>query len=348
MLAIIPSSTLILTAISSLAIYYLCWIIYTLYFHPLHGYPGPLLARITTWHRWYSLRYQINANVQHGIHKKYGLFVRIAPDELQIADPDALETISKREFVKSEFYDNFDPKIGGNRIEVFAERNEARHNTLKKLLLPLFRQESIARYEHHVDHILQLFQDQIAQVAEGGETIDLAEWIAMLSWDTVGRMVYGYEDGLGMLKGKKQNLGWMDAVRIMQWQTGQLGYVPKLLRGPYFIWQLILSGETRKGLMGAMTVVKQIQSLIRERKEKEAVALAKGEDVDREDWVGRMLNMCSEEVKVEKGGEVEYKWNEGDMVMTLNAFVWAGSDTTGSVLGMVSQTPQFFTCIHSP
>lgn len=338
MLAIIQPSTLVLFAFFSFVGYHLCWTIYTLFLHPLHGYPGPFLARITLWHRWYSLRYRINANVQHALHKRYGPFVRIAPDELQIADPDALDTISKREFVKSEFYDNFNPKIGANRIEVFAERNETRHNTLKKLLLPLFRQESIARYEHHIDHTLQLFLEQMAQVAKAGETIDLAEWIAMFSWDTVGSMVYGYEDGLGMLKGKEKHLGWMDAVRIMQWQTAQLGYVPKPIQGLYFIWQLILSGETRKSLMSAMTVIKQIRSLIKERKEKEAAALAKGEEPDRNDWVGRMLDMCSEEVKIEKGGEVEYKWNESDLVLTLNAFVWAGSDTTGSILAMVSQT----------
>ncbi|KAF2120232.1 cytochrome P450 oxidoreductase [Lophiotrema nucula] len=317
MLTVFPPQTLVLAGVATFLLYYAGWVIYTLTFHPYAKYPGPLLAKITTWHRWYTLRYQIDENVRKPLHDRYGEFVRIAPDEVQISDPYAIDTISK--FAKTDFYDNFDPGVGA-RVEIFAEKDERKHNQLKKLMFPLFRQESVAKYEGYVENILALFCQKMEE--EVGEEVDLAKYIAKFSWDTVGEMIYSYEGGFGMLRDDIDYNGWMSMVKIMQWQTGQLGYVPYLIRVPYFLFQLLISGKTRKGLMGAMRTVKQLRALIRKRREREAA----GEEFRPEDMLSKMLRMEEDE---------KVNWVEDDIVLTLNAFVWAGSDTTGSVLGMI-------------
>lgn len=67
--------------------------IYRRYFHPLSKYPGPFLASITRW--WMVREIFSGAHEKHirALHKKYGPIVRIAPNEVAIADPNAVKVI---------------------------------------------------------------------------------------------------------------------------------------------------------------------------------------------------------------------------------------------------------------
>ncbi|KAF2737217.1 cytochrome P450 [Polyplosphaeria fusca] len=320
MLSMIPPQTLALGALVSLIVYYLIWTFYTLTLHPYARYPGPFLAKLTSWHRWYTLRYHIDANVRLPLHVRYGPIVRIAPDEVSIADPAAIDAISRRAFTKTDFYDNFDPRLGG-RPEIFAERDERKHDGLKRMLVPLFRAESVAKYEGYIDDILGVFCDKMDERV--GDTVDLAEWVARFSWDTVGRMVHSFDGGFGMLRDGVDFNGWMGMVRVMQWNTGQLHYVPFGFRTLYFVFQMLISGKTREGVLAAVTAIKQSRALIKRRKEREAL----GEKFNPDDMLSKMLRMEEDE---------KLDWCEDDTILTLNAFIWAGSDTTASTLGMIT------------
>lgn len=67
--------------------------VYRRYFHPLAKYPGPFLASITRW--WMVSEIFSGKHEQHirALHKKYGNIVRIAPNEVAIADPQAIKSI---------------------------------------------------------------------------------------------------------------------------------------------------------------------------------------------------------------------------------------------------------------
>jgi len=156
MLSVLPLQTLTAVALVAFVIYSLGWITYSRFFYPFHDIPGPFLASITSWHRWYSLRYGVRDNLHEGFHEKYGRFVRIAPDEVQISDPSAIDTTYKPGFVKTEFYNSFNPNIGG-RPEPFAERNEQIHGHQRKILTPLFRAEAIMEYEGYIGNIIDIF-----------------------------------------------------------------------------------------------------------------------------------------------------------------------------------------------
>jgi cytochrome P450 len=324
MLTFIQPDNFALLALSSALMYSLTWTIYTLTLHPYAKYPGPLLAKLTSWHRWYTLRYHIDANVRAPLHARYGPIVRIAPDEVSIADPRAIDVISKRAFEKTDFYDSFDPHVGG-RTEVFAEKNEKKHDRLKRLLVPLFRQESVGKYEGYIEEILGIFCEKMDQRV--GETVDLAEWVARFSWDTVGRMVYSFDGGFGMLKDGIDFNGWMGMVKIMQWNAAQLHYVPWGCRTVYFAFQMLINSKTRKGVLGAVATIKQLRAMVQKRKEREAL----GEEFNPDDMLSKMLRMEEDE---------KLDWCEDDTILTLNAFIWAGSDTTGSILGMVSPSQE--------
>lgn len=81
-----------------------------------------------------------------------------------------------------------------------------------------------------------------------------------------------------------------------------------------------------------MMVVKQVKALIKERKEQEAA----GEEFRPHDMLSKMMAMTRDE-KVD--------FNEDDIAVILNAFVWAGSDTTGSTLSMVSPVSTSFSFV---
>jgi len=67
--------------------------VYRRLFHPLSKYPGPFWASITRW--WMVREVLSGGHDKHirALHKKYGPFVRIAPNEIAIADPQAIKVI---------------------------------------------------------------------------------------------------------------------------------------------------------------------------------------------------------------------------------------------------------------
>jgi tryprostatin B 6-hydroxylase len=52
-------------------------IIYRIFFHPLRSWPGPFMARITQFHRVYSVRKLDQFRYLQELHQKYGDFVRV-------------------------------------------------------------------------------------------------------------------------------------------------------------------------------------------------------------------------------------------------------------------------------
>lgn len=304
-------------------LYNTCWLIYNRHFHPYSDIPGPYLASISTWWRWYAVRYSVESRLHHALHEKYGPLVRVGPDEVSVGDPHAIDVISRPDFLKTEFYSTFDPNFGG-RPEPFAERTEHIHTQHRKIISPLFRNEIVLEYEGYVDGILDVFNERMQTFAESRKIFDLAEYASRYTWDCVGDMVYSKEGGFGMLHGH-DSLGWMEMIRVMPPPMASLGYIPRGWGTLYFFFTLAFSSQTRKGLMSAMKVRKQVKELVKERSDQEA----SGSEFRQNDMLSKMMAMMRDE---------KIDFNEDDIAIMLNAFVWAGSDTTGSSIAMVCST----------
>src|SRR5271168_3699285 len=68
-------------------------LVYLRYLSPYRDIPGPFLATISP---LWKLRGALNGTLHKDItdiHRKYGTIVRIAPDEVSIADPEAIRII---------------------------------------------------------------------------------------------------------------------------------------------------------------------------------------------------------------------------------------------------------------
>jgi hypothetical protein len=110
---------------------------YRLYFHPLSHIPGPLLPKLTSlWlhHRTYT---GTECTAIRRLHHIYGPVVRIAPNEVDVSDGNAIARIygARSDLVKSSHYQKF---IMDNHATVFATRTSLGRAARWKATYPLF------------------------------------------------------------------------------------------------------------------------------------------------------------------------------------------------------------------
>jgi hypothetical protein len=91
---------------SALVVYWAAWTIYARVLHPLSNIPGPWLASVSR--LWYMIQVARGdmEKTQRQLHAKYGPLIRIAPNEVACASPDAIKTIysTSRGLNKTDFY----------------------------------------------------------------------------------------------------------------------------------------------------------------------------------------------------------------------------------------------------
>lgn len=172
---------------AGLIVYVLGLIAYNRFFHPLKDIPGPFFASISSLWYFRAVRYGRGQDYQLPIHKKYGPFVRISPNQVQISDPAAIETIygPKYEFIKGEFYEAFNPKISKRR-DHFTERNEAAHTRRRRTVAHLYTQAAVLEYEPCVDRCIDLVYQRMDEFAQSGQVVDMAVWLRKYTFDIIG------------------------------------------------------------------------------------------------------------------------------------------------------------------
>lgn len=71
----------------------LTWLVKNRYHNGLNKIPGPFLASLTDWWRFWDVYGQRPEVTHRALHKKHGDVVRLGPNNLSFADPKALKTI---------------------------------------------------------------------------------------------------------------------------------------------------------------------------------------------------------------------------------------------------------------
>ncbi|KDN34444.1 hypothetical protein RSAG8_12476, partial [Rhizoctonia solani AG-8 WAC10335] len=184
-----------------------------------HRFPGPPLARFTNWWMSSLARTGRHSEIVQQLHEKYGTFlqtsplgtfVRLGPNHISIADPDALEAIYGHGsgLLKSEFYRVFQ---NGPNTNVFNTTDKSEHSRKRKRLANIFSPQNILAFEPRVrSHILQLCAqwDWRCNEAAGGASgfnwnvrngqavIDVCAQISYLAFDIIGDLALGSPFGL--------------------------------------------------------------------------------------------------------------------------------------------------------
>ncbi|KAL6228798.1 cytochrome P450 [Aspergillus navahoensis] len=147
------------------------WTLYTRFAHHLHDIPGPFWASFSR----YWLGYQVSTGkidqIQRHLHKKYGSFVRIAPDEVSISDPSTIREIYgiKSAFTKVEFYTPFAPSITP-QVDHFTQLDNTKHAARRRTVNHTYSVSTVLEPEKYIDGCIDVFLSKMAKyAAENGQ-----------------------------------------------------------------------------------------------------------------------------------------------------------------------------------
>ncbi|KAK4552245.1 hypothetical protein LTR86_010599 [Recurvomyces mirabilis] len=174
------------------------YIIYRSFFDALHTYPGPFLASLTD--AWRMLDSALGAHRPTSLiqlHKQYGDVVRIGPETLSFAQPEAIKDIygTDKQFTKSDFYWTVAATARGKTTpSLFSSVDAEWHDNLRKAIQPAFNLSALVQYEPFVDSTIRSLLSQLgsryADRSGGASVCKLQQWMHWYAFDVVGELTY--------------------------------------------------------------------------------------------------------------------------------------------------------------
>lgn len=163
----------------ALGAYAVSWLAYTRLFHPLSRVPGPFLASVSRFWLVYQVHCGRIEHVQRALHQKHGSLVRIAPDEVICADPEAIRTIYPTQAppVKTDFYPPWGYPGLSKYADIFSETNEQLHSQRRRIVNHVFSLSNILSLEEYINNCSDLFLKQMGRYADSQSVMDLGEWV---------------------------------------------------------------------------------------------------------------------------------------------------------------------------
>ena len=134
-------------------------LVYRLLFNPLNAFPGPFFAKLTKFDHVFRVTKMDNHHKLYDLHKKYGKFVRIGPNDLSVTDPDGTQVISaaNSKCYKAPWYEQDVPFIS-----MHTTRDRALHDRRRRIWAPAFSDKALRGYEKRV----QFYNDTLLRKLE--------------------------------------------------------------------------------------------------------------------------------------------------------------------------------------
>ncbi|KAJ5660932.1 uncharacterized protein N7484_000304 [Penicillium longicatenatum] len=163
------------------------------------------------------------------VHRKYGPIVRIGPNELSFASPEAAVDIFRtgRRFHKTDFYTTFLPD---GIKDIFTEIREKVHSGKKRYAVPPYSLASVKKQNQQIEGItldLLAIMDSVA-VKNHTETFDLGSWLHFLAFDVLAQ--FAFDRPFGFLKQGRDVDQFISSISQSTYESSFLGQIPKLER----------------------------------------------------------------------------------------------------------------------
>ncbi|KAI0532076.1 cytochrome P450 [Xylaria digitata] len=168
---------------------------------PLSKIPGPWYTRWTELvAKYYWVTGQKASYVQE-LHRKYGSIVRVAPREVYIADPDAVQSVFriKNEFPKSQWYMDFVPF----NETVFNTPDIAVHRRFRRLLSSPLSESGLKTFLPQIQHKVNLAIQGMEEEYKTRGAADVYKWWLFMTTDVIGELSFG--ESFRMLESGKIN-----------------------------------------------------------------------------------------------------------------------------------------------
>ncbi|KAF1360094.1 cytochrome P450 3A17 [Lizonia empirigonia] len=186
----------------------------------LAGQRSPSSKLPGTWHSKYTnlvLRFHVLSGRRifyvDDLHGQYGDVVRIAPNEVAVADIAGVSQMHKigSGFLKSSFYTNPTPT---REPGIFAMHNRHDHAARRKLFARAFSNSSMkGNWEAEIRRKTMLAVDEIRKAAmQPGKGADVLKWWTLMATDVITHLSFG--ESFGMLE-QGQQTSYIDALQAV-------------------------------------------------------------------------------------------------------------------------------------
>jgi cytochrome P450 len=162
---------------------------YRVYFHPLSHIPGPFLPKITTLWLHYHAYIGDEATTVHQLHAQYGPYVRVAPNEVDIADADAVQPIyvTRGGFLKAPCYANFD--IDGHK-SIFSTTSPEYRAPRAKAVVPMFSTKSLRENRDAIAGCVDRMVKRLGDEAATRQPVNVLNLTRALAVDAVSTHLF--------------------------------------------------------------------------------------------------------------------------------------------------------------
>ncbi|KAJ0108418.1 hypothetical protein J7T55_005395 [Diaporthe amygdali] len=311
------------------------------YGYGLNKVPGPWLAGFTDLYRLFIVWGRRPELWHIRLHKKHGKIVRLGPNTVSIADPEAIKIVYglNSGYVKSDFYPVQQTLAGGRPLQsLFNTTDEQFHARLRRAVSNAYAMSTLVTFEPLVDTTTVAFLEQLKKRFSGlsnGEGIcDFGTWLQYYAFDVIGELTYskrlGFVDrGIDV----DHIIGNLERLLNYVSVVGQLPFLDRILfKNPIRLWM------SKKKLLNSNTPVVQFaRERMADRKdqiEKGISARPSGPGPERRDFLSRFIDA--------RGKDPEFISEQRVLALTV-ANMFAGSDTTAISLRAI-----FYNLLRSP
>ncbi|OIW25223.1 cytochrome P450-like protein [Coniochaeta ligniaria NRRL 30616] len=211
------------------------------YHNGLNKYPGPFLASLTDWVRFYDVWGRRPEVTHRALHKKHGDVVRLGPNSLSFADPKALKTIYglNKGFIKSDFYVVQQSIAKGHALpSLFSTTDNDFHSQFRRCVNSAFSMSALVQYEPFVDNTTKLFLKQTESIYVGNpEGCDFTRWLQFYAFDVIGEITYSKRHGF--IEKNEDVEGIVEYLRWLFDYVAPVGQIPGLdrffLKNPLYL-----------------------------------------------------------------------------------------------------------------
>ena len=165
---------------------YTSLIIYRIWLSPLNKFPGPWQARISGIWLTSQIKNYDSYLYFDAMHKEYGKYVRIGPNDLSITDADLHEIAfgQNTKFRKAPWYD-----LGIPYSSMHTTRDKPLHDRRRRMWAPAFSDKALREYEPKVKAFNEKLVERVREHKNG--TIDMRKWFNLYSFDVMGQLAFG-------------------------------------------------------------------------------------------------------------------------------------------------------------
>lgn len=163
--------------------------IYRIYFHPLSHIPGPFLPKVTSLWLHYHAYVGDEASTIHRLHPIYGVNIRVAPNEVDISDADAISNIyvSRGGFPKAPCYANFD--IDGHKT-IFSTTETDYRSLRAKAVVSMFSTKALRENEAAIWGCVDRMVERLQEEAQTGKIVNVLNLTRSLAVDAVSTHLF--------------------------------------------------------------------------------------------------------------------------------------------------------------